>query len=140
MVKENIKVLIRFRPVNKREVQEQEAQVLYYFFPFASAQSTSSPQPSSQNLADIPIVWDDDPLEGKGTIQIPTGNRNKVPLSFTFDGVIGPKSSQEEAFDTIGEHLCDHVLQGYNCTLFVYGQTGSGTYFPPSPSLWCGRT
>ena len=45
---------------------------------------------------------------------------------FSFDGVFGVYSSQEEVFARLaGRHL-DSFFQGRNSTLFAYGQTGSG--------------
>lgn len=42
--------------------------------------------------------------------------------NFTFDHV--GCCTQEEIFETIGVDLCKHALDGYNSTLFCYGQTG----------------
>lgn len=46
--------------------------------------------------------------------------------SFNFDRVFGPKSSQSEVYKTVVGPLIDQVMQGYNCTVFAYGQTGTG--------------
>lgn len=35
-------------------------------------------------------------------------------------------ADQREVYRNIGEHLVEHVLQGYNCCLCGYGQTGTG--------------
>ena len=35
-------------------------------------------------------------------------------------------SSQEEVFDVIAKHMIDSFLEGYNGTIFAYGQTSSG--------------
>jgi len=45
---------------------------------------------------------------------------------FTFDRVFTPKSQQDEVFQTIGVPLVENVFQGYNGTIFAYGQTSSG--------------
>ena len=47
------------------------------------------------------------------------------PKSFAFDRVFGPDSSQAEVFEQ-AEPIVDSVLRGYNGTIFVYGQTGTG--------------
>ena len=45
---------------------------------------------------------------------------------FTFYGVFGPESTQDNIFKECGEPIVDDVLRGYNGTIFAYGQTGSG--------------
>ena len=42
--------------------------------------------------------------------------------SFSFDGVFDTKSSQTEVYDGVVRPVVDEVLQGYNCTVFAYGQ------------------
>ncbi|KAJ3680847.1 hypothetical protein LUZ60_015336 [Juncus effusus] len=46
--------------------------------------------------------------------------------TFTFDKVFGPKSRQKDVFDHAVVPLVNEVLEGYNCTIFAYGQTGTG--------------
>jgi hypothetical protein len=46
--------------------------------------------------------------------------------SFTFDYVYSPSCNQEKVFDTTARHVVDSALQGYNATIFAYGQTGAG--------------
>ena len=45
---------------------------------------------------------------------------------FTFDRVFGPQSKQPDVYKTVVGPLIDQVMQGYNCTVFAYGQTGTG--------------
>ncbi|KXN66528.1 kinesin-domain-containing protein [Conidiobolus coronatus NRRL 28638] len=45
---------------------------------------------------------------------------------YTFNQVLGPDVSQEELFNNIMIPVVDEVLQGFNCTVFAYGQTGTG--------------
>lgn len=45
--------------------------------------------------------------------------------TYTFDRVFGPESDQRMIFEAVGSSL-DEMLQGYNCTIFAYGQTGTG--------------
>jgi kinesin family protein 18/19 len=45
---------------------------------------------------------------------------------YDFDHVFGPKSTQEEVYETVAKPLVDVVLSGFNATVFAYGQTGSG--------------
>ncbi|KAJ2561405.1 hypothetical protein GGH12_004031 [Coemansia sp. RSA 1822] len=49
-----------------------------------------------------------------------------VARSFHFDGVFGPKASQENIYDKVVSPILNEVMQGFNCTLFAYGQTGTG--------------
>ena len=46
--------------------------------------------------------------------------------TFTFDRVFGPQSNQPNVYKTVVGPLIDEVMQGYNCTVFAYGQTGTG--------------
>ncbi|KAK6641184.1 hypothetical protein RUM44_012893 [Polyplax serrata] len=49
--------------------------------------------------------------------------------TFTFDRVFGPHSKQVEVYKAVVSPLIAEVLQGYNCTVFAYGQTGTGKTF-----------
>lgn len=40
--------------------------------------------------------------------------------------VFGPKSRQQDVFNHAVVPLVNEVLDGYNCTVFAYGQTGTG--------------
>ncbi|EDV22951.1 uncharacterized protein TRIADDRAFT_28287 [Trichoplax adhaerens] len=46
--------------------------------------------------------------------------------TFTFDKVFGPESSQIDVYKGVVAPTLDAVLMGYNCTVFAYGQTGTG--------------
>ncbi|XP_063721590.1 kinesin-like protein KIF11-B isoform X2 [Symsagittifera roscoffensis] len=48
---------------------------------------------------------------------------------FTYDHVFGPNSTQLEVFEAIVHPMIQEVLLGYNCTMFAYGQTGTGKTF-----------
>lgn len=49
--------------------------------------------------------------------------------TFTFDRVFGPDSKQVDVYKAVVSPLITEVLQGYNCTVFAYGQTGTGKTF-----------
>lgn len=40
--------------------------------------------------------------------------------------VFGPESSQEKLYNCAIATIVDEVLEGFNCTIFAYGQTGTG--------------
>ncbi len=46
--------------------------------------------------------------------------------NFTFDGVYDTKSTTENIYNEIAYPLVEGVLEGYNGTVFAYGQTGCG--------------
>lgn len=45
---------------------------------------------------------------------------------YKFDEVFGPECTQIHVYYRVLEPLIEEVLQGYNCTVFAYGQTGTG--------------
>ncbi|KAI4364136.1 hypothetical protein MLD38_020267 [Melastoma candidum] len=45
---------------------------------------------------------------------------------FTFDKVFGPKAQQRSIYDQAVAPIVEQVLDGFNCTVFAYGQTGTG--------------
>ena len=69
------------------------------------------------------------PHEKQGLIEI----RNPSPdagaessKTFAFDAVFSEKSSQRDIYDVCAAPVVDKVLEGYNGTIFAYGQTGAG--------------
>jgi len=55
-------------------------------------------------------------------------------ICFTFDVVMDSKMRQEEVYEVVGKPAVEDVLDGYNGTIFAYGQTGTGktyTIFGP---------
>ncbi|XP_022887250.1 kinesin-like protein KIN-5C [Olea europaea var. sylvestris] len=45
---------------------------------------------------------------------------------FTFDKVFGPDAQQKDLYEQAIVPIVDEVLEGFNCTIFAYGQTGTG--------------
>ncbi|CCX30040.1 Similar to Kinesin-like protein bimC; acc. no. P17120 [Pyronema omphalodes CBS 100304] len=45
---------------------------------------------------------------------------------YTFDRTFGPEADQQRIYDSVVAPLLNEVLEGYNCTVFAYGQTGTG--------------
>ena len=58
-----------------------------------------------------------------GTIDI-TASGSKH--SFVFDHIFDAQVRQEEVFSRCASGVIDSVLEGFNGTLFAYGQTGAG--------------
>jgi len=52
-----------------------------------------------------------------------------VPKVFTFDSVYDWNSEQAAIFAETAYPVCENVIQGYNGTIFAYGQTGTGKTF-----------
>lgn len=46
--------------------------------------------------------------------------------TYPFDKVFGPAADQTMIFSEVAEGMLDEVLNGFNCTIFAYGQTGTG--------------
>ena len=46
--------------------------------------------------------------------------------AFAFDRVFGMTSTQVQVFEEVAVPLVNDVLDGYNATIFAYGQTGTG--------------
>ncbi|GAQ87488.1 Kinesin-like protein [Klebsormidium nitens] len=50
----------------------------------------------------------------------------QIDRTFTFDKVFGPESKQCELYEQAVVPIVHEVLEGFNCTIFAYGQTGTG--------------
>ncbi|KAJ7714712.1 hypothetical protein B0H14DRAFT_657891 [Mycena olivaceomarginata] len=46
--------------------------------------------------------------------------------TYPFDIAFGPEADQALIYHEVVAPLLDEVVKGYNCTLFAYGQTGTG--------------
>lgn len=90
----NVQVAVRCRPVN--------------------AEERKAGQPS--------VVTCDSENKSISVSYGPSGK--KTTKNFTFDKVFGMYSRQDEVFDAIVRPIVDEVLEGFNCTIFAYGQTG----------------
>ena len=44
--------------------------------------------------------------------------------AFRFDHVFEPEEQNGAVFDTVGSDLVNGIIEGFNCTVFAYGQTG----------------
>lgn len=92
---ECVRVCIRVRPMNNRELQDSEEEIVTV----------------DEKTGEIYLKCPDDP---------------KKPYTFTFDNVFGKESNQQKIFETVAKPIVDSLLKGFNCTIFAYGQTGTG--------------
>ncbi|XP_048086687.1 kinesin-like protein KIF3A isoform X1 [Alosa alosa] len=98
-VSDNVKVVVRCRPLNQKEKM------------------------MGHKLA---VSVD----EMRGTITVNKHETtNEPPKTFTFDTVFGPESKQLDVYNLTARPIVDSVLEGYNGTIFAYGQTGTGKTF-----------
>jgi len=62
--------------------------------------------------------------------EVRLAERNNVQAKqCLFDGAFDEKSCQIEVYKRVVSPLIQQVLDGYNCTVFAYGQTGTGKTF-----------
>ncbi|KAK7922875.1 hypothetical protein WMY93_009777 [Mugilogobius chulae] len=98
-VSDNVKVVVRCRPLNQKETMMGHKQA---------------------------VIVD----EIRGTITVnKLDTPNEPPKTFTFDTVFGPDSKQLDVYNLTARPIIDSVLEGYNGTIFAYGQTGTGKTF-----------
>lgn len=140
----NIRVLVRVRPLNERELRFNPTNALSISnknssggdegasptidFGVGSANGNSSGGGSSEGTV---YIVDQSSSSGgynsgyDSATNNNTGSSNAAPKKFTYDAVFGPTSKQTEVFDSI-KGIIDAVCEGYNGTIVAYGQTGSG--------------
>ncbi|KAK4377756.1 hypothetical protein RND71_004052 [Anisodus tanguticus] len=92
----NVQVLLRCRPFSEDEVRNNAPQVV-------TCNEYQREVAVSQNIA------------GK-----------HIDRVFTFDKVFGPSAQQRDLYDQAIIPIVNEVLEGFNCTIFAYGQTGTG--------------
>ena len=54
---------------------------------------------------------------------------NQPARNFFYDKAYGPNSTQDQVFQETAMPIVESVCQGYNGTIFAYGQTGTGKTF-----------
>eukprot|EP00737_Agarophyton_chilense_P002856 gb/GEZJ01003288.1/.p1 GENE.gb/GEZJ01003288.1/~~gb/GEZJ01003288.1/.p1 ORF type:complete len:1137 (-),score=212.08 gb/GEZJ01003288.1/:591-4001(-) len=101
----NVQVAVRCRPLNEREKGHGERSVLVV---------------DSQRKE---VVLTAATVQRKGTA-VPGISSGKK--TYTYDHVYGISATQAEVYEGVVEPIVDEVLEGYNCTVFAYGQTGTG--------------
>ncbi len=59
-------------------------------------------------------------------ISNPDKSGDSQPKSFTYDNVFDENTQQKVFYEECCFNLVENVLEGFNCTIFAYGQTGCG--------------
>ncbi|EGI57498.1 Osmotic avoidance abnormal protein 3, partial [Acromyrmex echinatior] len=77
-------------------------------------------QQGCQNIVTI------DPLTKSCTLENATSGSGKV---YQFDAAFSPSATTESVYENVGSVIVEAVLEGYNGTVFAYGQTGCGKSF-----------
>lgn len=84
------------------------------------------PMNGKEKAASYDKVVDVDVKLGQVSVKNPKGTSHEMPKTFTFDAVYDWNAKQFELYDETFRPLVDSVLQGFNGTIFAYGQTGTG--------------
>lgn len=96
MSQENIKVVVRFRPLNDKD----------------------NTQDFSGANVDINTT--------QGIITIDSEEKHSEFHQYKYDHVFDQNNTQESIFTTTAQHAVEWVVDGYNATIFTYGPTGTG--------------
>jgi kinesin family member 3B len=94
---ECIQVVIRCRPLSLKEINSGFEKVVHMF-----------------------------ERDDKGEILVHREGSEDPPKQFTFDRVFDENTSQEDLFEKTARAIVGNVIEGYNGTIFAYGQTGTG--------------
>lgn len=61
------------------------------------------------------------------TVNTTTSNAaKKTSRSLEFDRIFGIYSTQQEVYETVVKPIVNEAINGFNCTVFAYGPTGTG--------------
>ena len=71
----------------------------------------------------------DSPVCVDNKANVLTIRHNQDAKDFVFDYVFGMNSRQESIYESCAFSLVENALEGYNGTVFAYGQTGAGKTF-----------
>ncbi|KAM4522098.1 kinesin-like protein KIF3C [Odontesthes bonariensis] len=96
--RESVKVVVRCRPLNRKEESNGPAGVIVQM--------------------DLRL--------GQVILRNPRALPSEPQKTFTFDAVYDANSKQRDLYDESVRPLIDSVLAGFNGTIFAYGQTGTG--------------
>lgn len=93
--------------------------------------STSGPHCSSINVAmETPMVSSSSTMAMATATSVQSTLVNDPPTTrektYNFDHVFAPEADQGMVYQSVVVPVLNEVLSGYNCTIFAYGQTGTG--------------
>lgn len=114
----NIQVIVRCRGRSAMEISQRTPII-----------TNTSGAVSSSITIETPSVSAINNTAGMGlgvTTTLPYSDRAPVSRTYSFDRVFGPEADQTCVYREVVEGMLDEVLAGYNCTIFAYGQTGTG--------------
>ncbi|KAG5445899.1 Kinesin-like protein kif3a, variant 2 [Clonorchis sinensis] len=97
---DNVKVAVRCRPLNQKELAAGCKSVIMI-----------------------------DELNGSVVLSKMTHSSDEPQKQFTFDFVFDIQSKQADLYNKVARPIVEKVLEGYNGTIFAYGQTGTGKTF-----------
>lgn len=107
----NMKVVVRVRPPNERELSQGKVNVIKvidnYMLTF---------DPKEDDLNQI--------SNQKNRMSVL--DKRIRDLSFAFDRVFNDQATNEEVFEHTTKPVVESVLDGYNCSVFAYGATSAG--------------
>ncbi|KND91203.1 Kinesin-like protein bimC [Tolypocladium ophioglossoides CBS 100239] len=101
----NINVVVRCRGRNEREVKENST-----------------------------VVVRTDGVKNK-LVELVMGANALSNKTYNFDRVFSQAADQNMVFDDTVKPILDEMLAGYNCTIFAYGQTGTGKTYTMSGDM-----
>ena len=100
----NIQVVIRCRRRSEREIKDNSPIIV----------NTDGAKSNQVHVETSP------PSSTLGIVTLP-------PIrTYPFDLVFGPEADQAMIYHEVVSPMLEQVVTGYNCTLFAYGQTGTG--------------
>ncbi|KAG9256080.1 kinesin motor domain-containing protein [Emericellopsis atlantica] len=69
------------------------------------------------------------------TVQLSLGSHSLSGKSYQFDRVFSTAADQVMVFEDTVKPMLDEMLAGFNCTIFAYGQTGTGKTYTMSGDM-----
>lgn len=94
---ESVRVCVRIRPLSNKEKQDGRKYIV-----FANKE------------------------QGEISLANPEADDREPPKKFTFDAAIPPECSQMDVYNRAAMDIVESVVNGFNGTVFAYGQTGAG--------------
>lgn len=83
------------------------------------------PPNAEERKSNVPSVVTCEPETKQIKVSYGSGAKRQGK-TFSFDRVFGQYSTQDQIFDSMVRPIIDETLAGFNCTIFAYGQTGTG--------------